>query len=635
MGKIKILDESTIQQIAAGEVIERPSSIVKELIENSIDAGSKSIIIEIKDGGKSYIRITDDGEGMNEEDIKLAFKRHSTSKLTKVEDIYSVLSLGFRGEALSSISSVSNVELLSKTKDSDVGIQASIKDGDIIESNIVGSPKGTTIIVRDVFFNLPVRKKFLKSSNVESNQIGEIINKLALGNPDVAFKFIKDRSNVLKTPQSDNLLNTIYNVLGRDYYKNLIPVGYLDDDLKIDGYISNNNLYRSNRNHHYLYINGRYISHLNISKIIEKEYRTLIPLNRLPVFILNIELKPNEVDINIHPTKQEVKFVNSEHIYDIIATMVREKLMPSVTVPEMKISKNKDIKEKKNLLSDFFSEKEVNINKEENADVNIIVKDLTFDTYKDIKEEEGNNENNDVEKHEDIDKIDRVLSISKKTNDKAKDINKKLNIDKDELLEEQKIQNILLDIKPIGRVFDTYIVVESTEEEKIFFIDQHAAHERVMYEKYMKEYKEEKVVTQELLHPVIIELTNGDIYMVNENKEIFEKLGFVLGSFGDNSVALRGVPMVFGEPRIRDLFLDVLDGLSSNIQSSYETKIDKIMKISCTNAIKGGDKIDDLEIVALFESLKKCENPYTCPHGRPTIIELSKKYIEKQFLRIV
>lgn len=631
MGKIKILDESTIQQIAAGEVIERPSSIVKELIENSIDAGSNSIIIEIKDGGKSYIRITDDGEGMNEEDIKLAFKRHSTSKLTRVEDIYNVLSLGFRGEALSSISSVSNVEVLSKTKDSDVGIQAFIKHGDIIESNIVGSPKGTTIIVRDIFFNLPVRKKFLKSSNIESNQIGEIINKLALGNPNVAFKYIKDRSSVLKTSQSDNLLNTIYNVLGKDYYKDLIPVDYLDDILKIDGFISNNNLYRSNRNHHYLYINGRYISHLNISKIIEKEYRSLIPLNRLPVFILNIELKPNEVDINIHPTKQEVKFVNSEYLYEIIATMVREKLMPSIVVPEMKLSKNK---EKKNLLADFFNEKEININNEDKSDINIIVKDLTLDTYQDTKEIEINDKNNSVENHEDIDKMDRVLSISKKPKDINKEFNE-FNVDKDELLEEQKIQHILLDIKPIGRVFNTYILAESKEEEKLFFLDQHAAHERVMYEKYMKEYKEEKIVTQELLYPVVIDLTNEEIGMVNENIHIFKKLGFILGIFGDNSVALRGVPMVFGEPRIRDLFLDVLDGLSSNIQSSYETKIDKIMKISCTNAIKGGDKIDDLEIVALFESLKKCENPYSCPHGRPTIIELSKKYIEKQFLRIV
>ena len=312
--------------------------------------------------------------------------------------------------------------------------------------------------------------------------------------------------------------------------------------------------------------------------------------------------------------------------------------MPSVVVPEMKFLKDlkdKDIKEKKNLLSEFFNEEEINLNKEENLDVNIIVKDLTLDTYKDIKKDENNNKNNNIENHEDTDRVDRVLSTSKIYKDKAKDINKEFNIDKDELLEEQKIKDILLDIKPIGRVFNTYIIAESKKNEKIFFIDQHAAHERVMYEKYMKEYKEDLVVTQEILYPVVIELTNEEIDMINESKDIFEKLGFILGVFGDNSIALRGVPMLFGEPRIRDLFLDVLDGLSSNIQSSYETRIDKIMKISCTNAIKGGDKIDVLEIVALFESLQKCENPYTCPHGRPTIIEISKKYIEKQFLRIV
>ncbi|OLS03966.1 DNA mismatch repair endonuclease MutL [Tissierella creatinophila] len=626
MSKIKILDESTIQQIAAGEVIERPSSIVKELIENSIDAGSDNIIIEIQDGGKSYIRVTDNGEGMNKEDIELAFKRHSTSKLQTVEDIYNVLSLGFRGEALASISSVSDVEVLSKTKNSDIGIQAFVKNGHVVESNSIGCPKGTTIIVRNIFYNLPVRQKFLKSSNIESNHISEIINKLALGNSKVSFKFIKDGNIILKTPQNNTLLNTIYSVLGKDYHKNLIPINYLVNDLKISGFISNNNLYRANRNHQYLYINGRYISNLNLSKIIEKQYKSLIPLNRLPVFILNIELSPNEVDINIHPTKQEVKFVNSEYIYNNITNIIREKLMPSVVVPEMKPFNNKG--EDKNPLPELFDSLDYTDkieDKKDEKDINIIVKDLALDTY---------TLDNYTGKKEVFSVVDEKEKLSN-YNKKYLNISSNKSLYKDEVVVEQKIEDILLDIKPIGRVFNTYILAESKNENKLFFIDQHAAHERIMYEKYRREYENEKIITQGLLYPEVLQLTNQELDMVNENKDLFEKLGFILDEFGDNSIALRGVPMIFGEPKIKDLFLDILDGLSKNIKNNYETKIEKIMKISCTNAIKSGDKIDNLEIMTLFEDLKKCNNPYTCPHGRPTLIELSKKDIEKQFLRIL
>lgn len=653
MGKIKILDESTIQQIAAGEVIERPASIVKELIENSIDAKSNRVIIEIQDGGKSYIRITDNGEGMTLEDIELAFKRHSTSKLETIEDIYNVLSLGFRGEALASVSSVSKVEVLSKTQDSDVGVQVFIENGNIIEKNTIGCPKGTTIIVRDIFYNLPVRKKFLKSANVESNQIGDIINKLALGNSEVSFNFIKDSNSVLKTPNNGNILNTIYSVLGKDYHKNLIEIKYTGDNLRLNGYISNNSLYRANRNHQYLYINGRYISHLNISKIIEKEYRSLIPLNRLPVFILNIGINPNDVDINIHPTKQEVKFVNPEDVYDIIIKVVRETLMPSVVVPEMKLFK--DDKDINNLLPELFNkveENKENLNKvdiELDKDKNIVVKDFTLDSYTKDKYSKQENEDNEdfdfdhkknktiVNNNEYINNKEVYLKNSPTRNLNNRDLINESRVQEThkEIHIEQRIQDILLDIQPIGRVFNTYIIAESKDEEKLFFIDQHAAHERVMYEKYRNEYKNEKIVTQQLLYPDVVELTNEEMNMVSENKDLFEQMGFILDEFGDNSIALRGVPMLFGKPKTKNLFLDILDGLSDNIKNNYETKIDKIMKISCTNAIKSGDKMDNLEIVALFDSLKKCENPYTCPHGRPTIIELSKKDIEKQFLRII
>ena len=433
----------------------------------------------------------------------------------------------------------------------------------------------------------------------------------------ISFKLIKDGNTILKTPKNSNLLNTIYSVLGKDYHKNLIDINYLEDDLKIKGYISNNNLYRSNRNHQYLYINGRYISHLNISKIIEKEYTSIIPLNRLPVFVLNIYLNPNEVDINIHPTKQEVKFVNSEHIYNIIKQTIKEKLMPSINVPEMKLYNdkdniNKDIPILYNNINNFLDNKDSQDKKEVeySNDTNIVIKDFTSNEYINGPTMESKNYFKDD-------------NLNYKKNKKKNDV------------VEQKIEDILLDINPIGRVFNTYIIAESKFEEKIYFIDQHAAHERVMYEKYIKEYNEEKIVTQQLLYPEIIEFTSGEIDLINENKNLFEKLGFSLDAFGDSSIAIRGVPLIFGEPKIRNLFLDILDGLQEGIDNNYDTKIDKIMKISCTNAIKSGDKIGDLEIIALFESLKNCNNPYTCPHGRPTIIELTKKDIEKQFLRII
>lgn len=637
MSKIKVLDESTIQQIAAGEVIERPASIVKELVENSIDANSDKITIEIKEGGKSYIRITDNGHGMDKDDIDLAFKRHSTSKLSTIDDIYSVLSLGFRGEALASVASVSKVEVLSKTKDSDVGTQTLIEGGEIKEKNTIGSPKGTSIIVRELFYNLPVRRNFLKGVNIESNHISDIINKLALGNPKISFNFINDGRNLLKTRKNSRLLDTIYSVLGKDYYKNLIPINHSEENIKINGFISNNKLYRSNRNHQYLYINGRYISHLNISKIIEKEYRSLVPLNRLPVFILNLDIDPNRVDVNIHPTKQEIKFIDSEEIYDTISEVVRDNLMPSLSVPKMEFDKKE---EKKDDLPKLFNSSNEEIQSDDGSkeNPNIVIKDLTEHNYT----ESHNSDSKTNDKYSSPEnKFEKDWAGSLKNlefdlnNNNIKSNEKKIEFKEDEVGEavEQTVEDILLDIDPIGRVFNTYIIAESKKEEKLFFIDQHAAHERVMYERYKKEFEEEEIVIQQLISPAIIDLTAEEKNIVDNNIGIFEKLGFELDNFGDSSVALRGVPMVFGEPKIKSLFLDVLDSLSTNIETSYDTKVEKIMKIACTNAIKSGDKMDNMEIIALFKSLKECDNPYTCPHGRPTIMEFSKREIEKSFLR--
>lgn len=634
MSKINILDNLTIQKIAAGEVIENPSSIVKELVENSIDANSKSIIVDISNGGKTSIRITDDGDGIEEKDLKIAFERHSTSKLSSIDDIYSIMSLGFRGEALASIASVAKVEVLTKTAESSAGSHGIIEEGKIVSMDMVGCPKGTTMIVRDLFYNLPVRKKFLKSDVTEGNYISDIVNKLALGNPKVAFKFIRDNKTILQTSNSGELIDTIYTVLGKDFSKNLIPIDYSDDYISIKGFISNNNLYRGNRGHQFLYMNGRYIVNYAIAKAIENCYKSMIPINRFPAFVLNIDIDPKEIDVNIHPTKQEIKFIDRNRVIGTISNIVGENLISSLYVP--KISLKKQEKEKK----DEEMPKLFELGDPKSSE-DIIIRDFTLDN-RDVSHKSSSIEsspNMDVEdiysnpsaslnapdlKDEGIFYIDNKNSELKYREDV-----------KEEVVEEQKIQDILLDIVPVGRVFNTYIIAESKEEEKIYFIDQHAAHERIMYEKYRREYSEEKISVQQLLIPEIIELNNIDMSRCLENIEIFKNLGFDLEEFGSNSIALRGVPLLFGTPQSKELFLDILDNIDSNIQSNYDTKVNKIMKIACTNAIKSGDNIDDIEIIALFKDLRKCENPFTCPHGRPTIIEMTKKDIEKNFLRIM
>ena len=626
MAKIKILDDLTIQKIAAGEVIERPASIVKELVENSIDANADNIIIEINNGGKSYIRITDNGDGMDKDDLSVAFEKHSTSKIDNIEDLFSVMSLGFRGEALSSIASVARVEVLTKTKSSDSGIQAFIEEGKITDMGIIGCPKGTTMIVRDLFYNLPVRKKFLNSDLSEGNYISSIVNKLALGNPNLSFKFIRDNKTVLQTWQKNSLLDTIYNILGKDIANAMLPVEYKDDNFKLRGYISNTNLYRGNRNHQYLYINGRYVVNYAISKIIENLYKSLIPLNRFPVFVLYLEIDPLEIDVNIHPTKQEVKFLKENHVYGKISNIIKEYLMPSIHVPQFVI-KNEKKEEVENLPKLFELEDESEYD-------DIVVRDFTNTSKKTITSKEDNNPYYlDGWTDKEIETKDIAISIEDLQEDK--DTGDNIEERYLEVFEKQKIEDLLLDISPIGRVFNTYIIAESKDEEKLIFIDQHAAHERILYEKYRHEFENEKINVQLLMFPEVIELTDVEMNYLIQNIDLFKDLGFDIDEFGQNSIALRAVPMIFGSPNARELFLDILDSLELGIKSSYDTKIDKIMKIACTNAIKSGDNIKDIELMALIKDLKACDNPYTCPHGRPTIVEMTKKDIEKQFLRIV
>ena len=608
MHKIKLLDEYTIQKIAAGEIIERPASVIKELVENSLDAKATNIVVEITNGGKDYIRVTDDGEGILDSDLDLAFKRHSTSKIETVEDLFKIVSFGFRGEALSSISAVAKVEVLTKTSYSLTGTQAFVENGEIISKKPVGCPKGTTMIVRDLFYNIPVRRGFLKSESNESSYIDDTLYRFALGNTDVSFKYIKDNKVIFNTSKNNSLISNIYSLLGKDFSNNLIKVDYKSKNAHIYGYISNNTLYRGNRKHQYLYVNKRHVRNKIITNLIEDKYKSLIPINKFPVFILFIDVDPSFVDVNIHPAKQEIKFLNQDEINNSLENMIFNALNNNIYIQKLTFEREKKEPDYEELPLLF----EKNL-----IDINVVDNNESYNyIYKD------NEKNKDI-KEFNIDVINQAP---------------KENVQIEEDLEPKSLKepiNFLNSFRIIGVVFNTYILLEDIENEKLLIMDQHAAHERVMYERYKREFESEKIAIQNLLTPEILELSTWEVDIVNKNSKLLKDLGFIVEEFGQNSIILRGVPLLFGIPQAKNFFIEILDGLTKDLKSGYDIKLDKIMKIACSKAIKGGDRITDVEIEKLIEQLKNADNPYTCPHGRPTIIEITKKDIEKEFKRIM
>ena len=500
----------------------------------------------------------------------------------------------------------------------------------VVSKEIVGTPKGTTMIVRDLFYNLPVRKNFLKSSLVESNQIVDIVYKIALGNMDVSFKLIRDNKVVLKTSRNNKALDHIYSILGREFRDNMVNISLEDNDISINGYISNNKLYRSNRSHQYIYVNGRYIDNKSIRDTIERNYKSIIPLNRFPAFIVFIDIDPKVIDINIHPTKQEIKFVDEDLVLGNLSDLVGESLTQAITIPKINFKDKK--KHKKEDIPNLF-DLDLNQSSHVKSDSSIDLSDIEKDfIVKDFTDNMNNlYEDTSIKKDMYIDKYND-FSAGEKSNTP-----KDLHIKKESSLDESanKTSNILSNLKPLGVVFKTYIISEDELNQKIYFIDQHAAHERIMYEKYLDEFKNESIHSQQLLSADIIELTNLEMNRFLENIDIFKALGFDLDEFGKNNIAIRAVPLIFGEPNVKRLFYDILDNMEKDLNSTYDIKLDKIMKLACTNAIKSGDTMSDLEILSLFDQLKKTKEPSSCPHGRPTILEMSKKEIEKGFLRII
>ena len=626
---IVLLDDNTISKISAGEIIENPASVVKELLENSIDAGAKNITVEVKNSPTDFIRITDDGCGFKADEIELAFMRHSTSKLSKIEDLEELTTLGFRGEALASISSIAKIRLLTKNSEDLAGTSTKIENGKIIEQSNVGMPHGSTFYVEDIFYNTPVRKKFLRADNVEFNLIFDVIQKIALGNPQVSISYIRDGKTLLNSYKNSNYKNHILNVLGREIATNLIENSFSSENYKIRAYFSNNKLFRSSRNHQYIYINGRYVTNREISREIEKLYKSLIPLNRFPVFILFIDINSSLIDVNIHPKKHEVKLSNENNLIAILCEMVEEVLYPNRSIREIEDEPKVNLN-----VFDIFDDKSndnlINFKEPTYEPSDNYIKEFDIDSQSfhenyqpfDVYEENADNNN-------DIDNID----------DKTEDFNNDYisileQFKEDSFLNDKEvIDSNLINTRIVGILFDTFIILENKNKDLIYLVDQHAAHERVMYEKYKKQYLNSNINSQVLLKPEIIELNASEYMKIEKNFQLFKDLGFSIDSFGENSIILREVPMIFGFPTYVSFIRDIIDSLDDKIYSNYQADMWKVMKRACLKAVKAGDTLSNMEVKELINSLIHCENPYTCPHGRPTIIDIKKTTIAKLFLR--
>lgn len=633
MSNIKLLDQHTINKIAAGEVVERPSSVVKELVENSIDAESSAITVEIKEGGMSLIRITDNGNGIAKEDIKTAFIRHSTSKIKRIEDLITVSSLGFRGEALASIAAVAQVEIISKTKTQVTGIRYQIQGGNEKSIEEIGCPEGTTILVRNLFYNTPARRKFLKAPGTEAGYISELINKLSLSNPHISFKFIYNNQVKLHTSGNNQLQDVIFNIYGKDIAKNVIKINHRESNVSISGFIGKPQVSRSNRNYQNYYINGRYIKSKLIQKALEEGYKTYLPIHKHPFCVLHISLDMDVIDVNVHPNKMELRFKNREDLYRIIVKVIQgalkeQELIPEVTFDSKKKGKKpifektlpepfeKKLTEKVKSEAEYKSNiKELNISKN-----NLDKKNVDYNICK----ESTINENINIEKKE----SDIKPSIIKDENRSyTKSNNEQLLID-EPLLSEKSLPYYQI----IGQLFNTYWIVEF--KEKYYIIDQHAAHEKVLFEKIMRNIKESKANSQQIMPPIVVHTSLKEQEIIKQHQDVFIKVGFEIEAFGGDSYAIRAVPYILSEIK-GEFFLEMVDLLADERYNvTHDVLIEKVAMISCKAAVKGNSKMSFIEIKKLIEQLLSLENPYTCPHGRPTIISMTRYELEKKFKRI-
>lgn len=603
------LDKNTIEQIAAGEVIESPFSIVKELVENSIDAESENITVEIKNGGKTYIRVTDDGLGIGEDDIELAFKRHATSKIKEFSDLYNLFTLGFRGEALASIITSADLTIISKTDNQDIGKKLSYKNSILDSKTSIATNRGTTIEVFDLFKNQPVRRKFLKSDISEANKINKLMYAIAISNPDLSIKYIRDDRVDFHT-KKEGLENIIIKLLDENLKDNLIPIDFENDMYKVTGFISNSSYYRGNRSLQYLYVNNRYVYNNAITRCIETEYRSLIPATRFPAFFIFIETASRNIDVNIHPNKKEIKFVYEEPLTDLLSTNISKVLYQNMTIKSIK---NKE--EEKSEIN-FYDDYQNIINSYNK----LIGEDADDNIY--LSKEEKKVEKNFFEDFNTLDKTKEPL---------AEEINfvketQKENIE--EGISFKSEDSNLVDIIYKTSIFDRYSIYE--KDEKIIILDHRRADEALKFSNFIKDFEANNLASQKLLEPKILKLDANSYNSYLKKEEMLESLGFDIENFGDQKIILRYVPLIFEDPEKLDYFYQLLD---VDYKSDRESLYTKIFKIVSNNSFRKGHRINKDEADFLIKGLKKLDNPYKNYQGQNTLVIIDKNELEKYFDR--
>lgn len=657
MGKIAVLDQQTIDKIAAGEVIERPSSVVKELVENAIDAGATAVAVEIRDGGISFLRVTDNGSGIEKEQVPTAFLRHATSKIQKVEDLFSVSSLGFRGEALSSIAAIAMVELITKTREADAGVRYCIEGGVEKKLEETAAPEGTTFLVRSLFYNTPARRKFLKTPMTEAGYISDLMERMALSHPEVSFQFVSNGQTKLHTSGNHNLKDVIYHIYGRDVAANLAEVDEAQGKVRITGYIGKPVISRGNRGYETYFINGRYIKSSLIAKGIEDAYRTFMMQHKYPFTVLHIAMDGELLDVNVHPTKMELRFSNQEELYRLIQRTVRDGLNQHELIPEVKLSGD-EAKEKEKVITP--SAQQPQTLKERNLEY--FLTQMRQRVTKEFQEKEAQKAAEKAAQEEAGQRIysneelegltgagvlrekgsygaeaEATKAIEVAEAKEAAEMAASIKTQEPEQLElfDHKLLSpeTKSDIKIIGQLFETYWLVQF--EDKFYMIDQHAAHEKVLYERTVKSLENKEITSQMVSPPLILTLTMQEANRLNEYLNYFTEMGFEIEPFGGKEYAVSAVPdNLFGIAE-KELFLELLDSLESVGGKDSTLVMEKIASMSCKAAVKGSQRLSTAEAKALIEELLHLENPYNCPHGRPTIISMTKQEIEKKFKRIV
>lgn len=636
MARINVLPKEIYQLIAAGEVVERPSSVVKEMIENSLDAGAKNITIEIKNGGSTYIRITDDGCGIERDDVRKVFISHATSKISKKDDLNSIATLGFRGEAMASISAVSKVELLTKAENEEIGTRYEIAGGEELEFDDAGCPNGTTIVVRDIFFNTPARMKFLKKDVTEGNQVAGIVDRMAISHPEISFRFIRDGKQVLITSGNGDLKSTVYSVLGKEMSDSLMSVDYSFNDMRITGFVSKPTASRKSRAGQYFYINNRIVKSKTAMAALEQAYKNTIMVGRFPACVLNIELNPAQVDVNVHPAKTEVRFANEKPIFDLVYYAVKTAIENDRTVKEVEFKENPICwQESKNVYQnndnksfqakfDFFKKKDeppsqqvIKTKPRENF-WQVEAPKPEYKIARDEKPKPRVDINIEYEEPEEI------------STAKSEDTPKEQDIEKVVITDEKDNENFIPNFKLIGEAFKTYLIVEI--ENELYFIDKHAAHERMNFERFKAQAT---VETQMLLAPVVVNLTKDEFIAISENVELIKKCGFELEEFGESQIIVRAIPSLVDGDSVKDLMLEIAQKLLEHKTDILSDKIDWIYhSASCRGAVKAGDYTSRQEQEMFVKKLLSMPNIRFCPHGRPVFIKMSKYDIEKQFGRV-